>query len=107
MSETDNSDIIQKSRIDTNIIIRYLMGDGELQAEKARNLFKRAAEGKEVLVLCDMYFLKAFLCFKVTIKCREKKFATHCERSFVFQVSKQIPAQLSWPKPWSFLKYRE
>lgn len=59
MSETDNSDIVQKSRIDTNIIIRYLMGDGDSQAEKARNLFKRAAEGKEILVLCDTVFLES------------------------------------------------
>ena len=59
MNEPENSGIIQKNRIDTNIIIRYLMGDGESQAEKAHNLFKRAAAGEKILILCDTVFLES------------------------------------------------
>ncbi len=50
--------MIPKSRIDTNIIIRFLVGDGGDHANKAKALFERAAAGEEILVLCDTIFIE-------------------------------------------------
>ncbi|TWH45013.1 PIN domain-containing protein [Sporomusa sp. KB1] len=58
MNEPQDLDTMLKSRIDTNIIIRFLVGDGGDHAGKARDLFKRATEGEESLVLCDTVFIE-------------------------------------------------
>lgn len=58
MSESKDLDTIPKSRIDTNIIIRFLVGDGGNHADKARALLKRAADGEEILILCDTIFIE-------------------------------------------------
>lgn len=58
MNESENLGIIPKSRIDTNIVIRFLIGDGGDKAEKVQNLFKRVSEGKERLILCDTVFIE-------------------------------------------------
>ena len=58
MNDSPSSATPSKSRIDTNIVIRFLVGDGGDHAAKARALLKRAADGKEVLVLCDTIFIE-------------------------------------------------
>jgi predicted nucleic acid-binding protein len=58
MSESPDLATIPKSRIDTNIVIRFLVGDGGDHAVKARGLFKRASDGEEVLILCDTIFIE-------------------------------------------------
>jgi predicted nucleic acid-binding protein len=44
--------------IDTNIIIRYLVGDGGDHAMRARNLFQSAADGKVILVILEIVFIE-------------------------------------------------
>lgn len=49
---------IPRRMIDTNIIIRFLVGDGGDQATKARNLFQNAADGKVILVIPEIVFIE-------------------------------------------------
>ena len=37
--------------VDTNILVRFLIGDDEFQAEKAYTIFKKAESDKKVLLL--------------------------------------------------------
>lgn len=39
--------------VDTNVLLRFLLGDDPTQSPKAAALFKRASEGKEVLAIED------------------------------------------------------
>lgn len=57
MSDLGISDIPQRM-IDTNIVIRFLVGDGGEQAMKARNLFQNAADGKVILVIPEIVFIE-------------------------------------------------
>lgn len=50
---------IPRRMIDTNIIIRYLVGDGGDHATKARNLFQNASDGKVILVIPEIVFIEA------------------------------------------------
>ena len=59
MDESKDLATIPKSRIDTNIIIRFLVGDGGEHADKARALFQHATGGAEILILCDTVFIEA------------------------------------------------
>ena len=68
MSDLASSAIIPKSRVDTNIVLRFLVGDGEDHAEKARILFKRASDGEEALVLCDTVFIESVVVFVFNAK---------------------------------------
>jgi len=58
MSDSENL-AIPRRIIDTNIIIRYLVGDGEDHAIKARQLFKNATDEKVVLVIPEIVFIEA------------------------------------------------
>lgn len=58
MNVSESSGIPQRM-IDTNIILRYLVGDGEDQAEKARDLFRCAADGKVILLIAEVVFIEA------------------------------------------------
>ena len=39
--------------VDTNVLLRFLLGDDPSQTPKAAALFKRASEGKEILAIED------------------------------------------------------
>jgi len=58
MNALANSDIPRRM-IDTNIIIRFLVGDGCDHATKVRNLFQYAADGKVILVIPEIVFIEA------------------------------------------------
>jgi predicted nucleic acid-binding protein len=44
--------------VDTNVILRYIVGDGGDHADKARLLFQNAAEGKIILVIPEIVFME-------------------------------------------------
>lgn len=44
--------------IDTNIMLRYLVGDGGEQAIKARGLFQDASDGKVILVIPEVVLVE-------------------------------------------------
>jgi predicted nucleic acid-binding protein len=45
--------------VDTNIIIRYLVGDGGDHAARARELFRSASAGGVILVIPEIVFIEA------------------------------------------------
>lgn len=56
---TDSESLVIPRRIvDTNIIIRFLVGDNEVQAQKARSLFVIAEEGRLVLVIPEIVLIE-------------------------------------------------
>ncbi len=57
MSDSENS-ATPRRIIDTNIIIRYIVGDGGDHADKARLLFQGAAEGSIILVIPEIVFIE-------------------------------------------------
>lgn len=57
MGDSVNS-VIPRRMIDTNIVIRYIVGDGGDHAERARALFHNAAEGNTVLVIPEVVFIE-------------------------------------------------
>lgn len=57
MNDSVNS-VIPRRMIDTNVIIRYIVGDGGDCADKARALFQNAAEGNIILVIPEIVFIE-------------------------------------------------
>ncbi len=66
---------IPRRIIDTNIIIRYLVGDGADHALQARNLFQSATDGKVILIIPEIVFIEVVHVLKSYYKINKHEIA--------------------------------